>query len=85
MYLDLKNKQALVDKLNDLESCEKILKSLEVDLKDIKEATWLAALLGDDCVARTDYPNAERFYQQAFGWDQNNEEMFIKLFKVLGK
>ena len=62
MYLDLKNKQALVEKLNDLESCEKILTSLAEDLKDLKEATWLAALLGDDCVARTDYPNAESFY-----------------------
>ena len=47
MYLDLKNKQALVEKLNDLESCEKILTSLAEDLKDLKEATWLAILLGD--------------------------------------
>ena len=69
----------------DDKNLEKLAKSIHEMEDQQEEALKLAAQAGDHYEGVVKFEQASDFYQLAFNWDQNNEDMFIKLFKVLGK
>ena len=69
----------------DDKNLEKLAKSIHKMDDQQGEALKLASNAGDHYEGVGKLQQASDFYQLAFNWDQNNEDMFIKLFKVLGK
>ena len=100
IYLDIKTadrKQIVtrLDKVKRTDHLKELAKTLYSkpvpDTKDGKkhesEAFTLAVTVGDHYAQEEtlNLSNAECFYSMAFAWDNHDEELYSKFFKILGK
>ena len=90
----MSNKEPVIlDLLEDQENkldekkLEELTKALyELDEKQHKKDAFdLAVTAGDHFNKKESYSTAETFYKLAFKWDNTSEEIYTKLFKILGK